>query len=113
VHGFHHRVLADPGRLNAAELVYAIADGAGFVKIGKTAGHPMTRLRDLQVGNARELRLVGYTSAATERQLHRRLSRWRTHGEWFRAVPQLLAELLTWDYLDLAALDALRRAGVG
>jgi hypothetical protein len=113
VHGFHPRVVADPGVLNAGELVYAIADGAGFVKIGRTRGSPEIRLRDLQTGNPRPLALVGYTSTVSERQLHRRLGRWRTHGEWFRATPQVLAELVGWDFVDVAALDALRRAARG
>jgi hypothetical protein len=108
-HGFHPRVAADPGRLNAGELVYAITDGC-CVKIGKSTGHPMTRLHDLQTGNPRPLALLAYTSTLSEKQAHRRLSRWRVHGEWFRATPQLLQELLTWDWCDLDQLGALRRA---
>jgi hypothetical protein len=108
VRGFHSRVLADPDRLNGG-LVYAITDGVS-IKIGKSAGHPLVRLRDLQTGNARELQLVAYTSTMTERQAHRRFGRWRMHGEWFAAVPALLDELVTWDYLDGAALAALGRA---
>jgi hypothetical protein len=109
-HGFAARVVADPGRLNAAELVYAIGDGF-CVKVGRSAGHPMARLRDLQTGNPRRLTLVAYTSTLTERQAHRRLARWRVAGEWFRPAPQLLAELASWDWVDVAALAALRRAG--
>jgi hypothetical protein len=109
-HGFHPRVLDAPHLLNAGELVYAVADGAGFVKVGRTCGHPLARLHDLQCGNARPLVLLAYTSTLSEKQAHRRLSRWRVHGEWFAAAPGLLDELATWDFLDEGALDAVRRA---
>jgi hypothetical protein len=50
-HGFHPWVVAgwDP-----PEVCYAIWDGAA-VKVGKCRGSPLERLKDLQVGNSREL----------------------------------------------------------
>jgi hypothetical protein len=56
-HGFHPRVQADPGSLNAGERVYALTDGTA-VKVGKRKGHPEGRLRELPTGNARPLTLL-------------------------------------------------------
>jgi hypothetical protein len=43
-----------------AVRTYAIADFES-IKVGKSAGHPMLRLSELQVGNPRRHRLVGWT----------------------------------------------------
>jgi hypothetical protein len=95
------RVLAGP----LPDFVYAVSDGEG-VKVGRTAEHPLERLRDLQVGNPRVLVLLAWTTTISERQAHRKLWRHRVRGEWFRPHPALLAELRTWDWIDERALAA-------
>jgi hypothetical protein len=95
--------------LNAGELVYAISDGF-CVKIGKTAGHPLARLKGLQCGSSRRLTLVAYSGGLAERRVHQKFCRWRTMGEWFKPAAAVLAELLTWDWCDLDQVGALRRA---
>jgi hypothetical protein len=101
--GFHPRVWTTPDLLNAGEVVYAITDGSA-IKVGKTRGHPAERLKDLQTGNPRLLRLVAYTTHLTEAQAHRRLARCRLSREWFSLAAAVQAELRTWDWLDEAAL---------
>lgn len=65
----------------------------GFVKIGSTSGNPLRRLHACQVGNPKELRLLGYYSVAAECaeeiQLHGRFAASRVRGEWFRDSPEL------------------------
>src|SRR5262245_49110706 len=75
--------------------VYAIGDGNGAVKVGKTTGHPKERLEALQTGNPRRLVLLAYTYQYTEAEAHRRMSRLaqRMEGEWWELVPTVLAEL--------------------
>jgi hypothetical protein len=107
-HGFHPRVGADPGRLNAALLVYALWDGTA-VKVGKCSGHPHERLKDLQTGNPRVLVLLAYTTHLGEKAAHRRLGRWHLRGEWFRPAAGVLAELGNWDWVDGPRLAALVR----
>ena len=75
------------GRLTAAfGAVYAIADG-DRVKIG-WAFDPVARLRQLQIGNANQLCLIGYVAAVdpakdVERGLHDIFAERRISGEWF------------------------------
>src|SRR5262245_44306317 len=73
--GYHPRVVEDPDVLNST-LLYAITDGLA-VKVGKSDGHPVMRLRTLQTGNPRELQLLAYTAGVPESVMHRRLERWR------------------------------------
>lgn len=77
--------------MKAMSFVYIIQHGSrGPYKIGK-ADNPQTRLKELQIGNPVELRLVASIyfqtenrARAVERQLHRMYSRARIRGEWFR-----------------------------
>ena len=70
--------------------LYAIAEfgEAHIVKIGRAA-HPLWRMSELQIGNRRELVLVGAWSvaranaAALERCVHQYFSHRRVAGEWF------------------------------
>jgi hypothetical protein len=73
-------------------------------KIGRTVKHPKGRLRELQTGNPRQLRVYGWISTeehvALELWFHRRFSKQRCFGEWFkvsardlyRAVDDVYAE---------------------
>lgn len=73
--------------------VYFIqADRGGPIKIG-VAKDVEARLRDLQVGNPFELRVVGQipnAGQALERRLHSLLERHRIRGEWFWPHPEVL-----------------------
>lgn len=70
-------------RLAKRHWVYFIADG-GWVKIG-SAALPYLRLRDLQTGNPRELRLVAIERGGRRREdeLHLQHSEVCVRGEWF------------------------------
>lgn len=86
-------------------------DGRGYVyflwagdeiKIGFSA-KPFGRISALRTGMAREPNaLVAVRgSQSNERAMHLKLSVWRTRGEWFQAVPEVLVEIF----------DALRKHG--
>lgn len=64
-------------------FVYAIAAGP-FVKIGHS-GSPCDRLRQIAQSAPYPCQLLGvmYGNTTTERDVQRRLSAWRAHGEWF------------------------------
>jgi hypothetical protein len=64
---FDATTLEQPG----AELCYALWDSKGSIKFGKTRNHPSSRRRDLQVGSAPTLHLVGYSVAISESRAHR------------------------------------------
>jgi hypothetical protein len=85
-----------------------------YAVLGKSLGHPSARLADLQCGNPRPLRLLGWTLSLTETQAHRRLRSWHLRGEWFHLTRPLLAFLdVHCDWLDVrlrASLRALLRA---
>lgn len=86
-------------------LVYAISDGSA-IKIGKTDGHPIQRLRSLQTGNPRPLRLLAYTQGQ-ERLLHTYFSQEAIHGEWFKPSLRLLQEVAKWDWVNEGLLQEL------
>lgn len=67
-------------------MVYFVQEGDdGPIKIG-VANDPFARLRECQVGNPRELNLLGVYVGGypEERMLHRRFAAGRIRGEWFR-----------------------------
>ena len=71
-------------------MVYFITDGE-FIKIGK-ANDPMERMRTMQTGNARELKMLGYYEDYDEElegYMHKRFSHDRVRGEWFRPSKDL------------------------
>lgn len=88
-------------RLKDPCFVYVVQeDGDEAIKVG-TARDPLERLKTLQTGNRRELRLLYVLPGThdTEAYFHRRLWLCRVRGEWFEgeAVPPFL------DYIaDLA-----------
>jgi len=61
--------------------VYFISDGTA-IKIGKT-DNPKGRLQSLQVGNPRELFLLGTSPLLTEEEVHTLFKNIRIRGEWF------------------------------
>lgn len=72
----------------------------GPIKIGK-AGDVDKRLRDLQVSNHEELRLLLVLPRAdVERFIHRRFAHCRRRGEWFEPTEDLLRFVTTQDPED-------------
>lgn len=75
--------------------VYFIQLGdSGPIKIGH-AKNPIKRLKALQIGSHKQLRLLAVTpgDAATEKELHREFQVLRIGGEWFQAERPLLAKI--------------------
>lgn len=76
-------------------MIYFIqATGIGHIKIGYTdADDALIRLASLQIGSPVPLKLLGTIpgSLEDEKDLHRRFGSARVTGEWFKAVPELLA----------------------
>ncbi len=69
---------------------YFISGGDGRVKIGK-AVDVARRLKTLQTGSSRVLKLLHVIDGDVERGLHAKFSQWRIQGEWFEACEELLA----------------------
>jgi hypothetical protein len=76
---------ADEGN-DPSGYVYVITDGTA-VKIGKSAGHPQNRLKGLQTGNPRLLRLIAWAYVpdrkAAEVEMHVKFQSKNVLGEWF------------------------------
>lgn len=73
--------------------VYFIeAVGLGKIKIGRTKGDVMERLRALSTGSPCQLRLLGHIDGdhSTERSLHLKFSHIRMDREWFHGTQELL-----------------------
>lgn len=98
----------DEHTFERATIVYALTDGSS-VKIGKSTGHPIRRLKSLSTGNPRPLRLLAYTAGTTESAVHKQLHRYRTRGEWFSISGELLATLRSWDWVYTSLLEDLSR----
>jgi hypothetical protein len=64
-----------------------------LIKIGVTHTSVERRFRALQTQNAARLTLIGYFAGHSwdEITLHRMFAEHRSHGEWFHAVPELVA----------------------
>lgn len=60
--------------------------GGGHVKIGR-AIDPLKRLKDFQAGSPVRLRIIAAIpdGGDDEKQIHKLLSKYRRHGEWFLA----------------------------
>src|SRR3990167_3710274 len=73
--------------------VYFIREvGTEIVKIGSSK-RPWHRLAQLQVGSPRNLELVGNSKIDDEKHYHRRFSKKRIRGEWFRLTDDDLASI--------------------
>lgn len=76
-------------------LVYFVqCRETGVIKIG-TSTDVSRRVAVLASQSNRDLQLLGTRSGgrAEERRLHRKFSKLRLRGEWFRETPELLAEI--------------------
>jgi hypothetical protein len=88
-------------------MIYAITDGE-YVKFGK-ASDPIQRLNSLQIGNAKELRLVACAEwpDAEEPLIHLYLEHCWCRGEWFRREAD--AEKVIGMLRDAKGLDDWKR----
>ena len=59
------------------------------VKIGKSK-NPEKRLKQLQTGHTRELKLIGVLEGDYEKRFHRQWAHYLIRGEWFKAKDDLL-----------------------
>lgn len=68
----------------STEYVYFLRAGE-FIKIGKSSGHPGSRIAALQTGCPFPITLAAWEFGGLEREaeLHRRFAGLRRHGEWF------------------------------
>lgn len=75
-------------------FVYFIGGDEGPIKIGSTI-RPKKRLATIQTGSFRQLRYlaIGEARPSLERDLHKRLAKWRLEGEWFERSPAVMREL--------------------
>lgn len=64
------------------------AEAGGPIKIGK-AHNPIHRLKSLQTGNSKKLRIIRLIKGDVEGQLHERFEHLRQLGEWFKCDPEL------------------------
>lgn len=73
-------------------VYFVAADGTGLIKIGSSADVPL-RLLSLQTSSPVPLRLVATIPecrAGLEGELHERFAHLHSHGEWYRAEPELM-----------------------
>lgn len=73
-------------------MVYFITDGE-FIKIGKSE-NPIERMKKLQTGNVRELKMLATYQCYDEDlegYIHKRFSHDRVRGEWFKPSKELFA----------------------
>jgi len=72
--------------------IYIISEkNSDYYKVGYTAQAPLARLRELQTGNPRQLKLVRYVEIddayRVEQLLHAVLGKWHITREWFCIQP--------------------------
>lgn len=78
---------------HSGNFVYFITDGE-FVKIG-TAYDVSARLKDLQTGNPKRLKILVVTTGGfkTEKKYHRMFDLYKTVGEWYEIGEEILKEI--------------------
>lgn len=95
-------------------MIYAIQSGDA-VKIGFAKSSALSRMRELQIGSAEELKLIAVCDGEVydEKWLHRVLSAHRIRGEWFRKSELTDAVIDTiqaggYDHIPLWEISGLR-----
>lgn len=83
--------------LEGKGFIYLVSDGIN-TKIGATTYNPVKRLNELQVGNAKELTLIGSYAVerriATESLLHETYRHKNIRGEWFKLSGQDIVDII-------------------
>jgi hypothetical protein len=76
------------------DIVYFLRAG-DFIKIGKATGNPMSRIATLKTGCPFKIDVMAYMPGgiAEERELHKKFSNLKSHGEWFHADPALIEHI--------------------
>jgi hypothetical protein len=95
-------------------MIYFVqAEGVGHIKIGYTDGESAdSRLATLQTGSPVPLRIL-HTMPGTmedEKNLHRRFASAGVGGEWFKAVPDLLAMIPAAERKACEGVDVAERS---
>ncbi len=70
------------------EYIYFISDETA-IKIGKS-NDPLKRLNQLQIGNPRDLKLLGTSPLLDEYELHEKFKDKLIRGEWFKICDDIL-----------------------
>ena len=72
---------------NRGGCIYCIREKDGHIKIGKTTGSPVSRLKSLQTANPKILEVCFAIKhpdhSRIEREIHQALGQYRVAGEWF------------------------------
>jgi hypothetical protein len=80
-------------RLEERQVYFIQAEGLGLIKIG-VANCSHSRLRCLAPMSPAPLTLLGAVKTdkvgSLEKELHRQFAEHRSHGEWFKAAPELV-----------------------
>ena len=76
-----------------------------LIKIGRTCGPPIYRLREMQTGSPDKLKILVSIHADVELACHRYFQDARSHGEWFLPVPELLR------YIEILKEINLKKSG--
>lgn len=105
------QLLADTGRHVAkfradyAGTLYVLRAGE-FIKVGFTKGDVLDRIAALQTGCPTKLFLLGTGPGGRfiERELHKILKDYRSHGEWYRDAP--IVRELTKRFCPISPLDS-------
>jgi len=87
-------------------LYFIQEQGTGHIKIGRSVD-PKRRVRSLQTGNAKRLKLIAYFKGKGDQEayLHELLRDWRLKGEWFSvdcvgSIPESFYEQIEWGAFD-------------
>jgi len=87
-------------------LYFIQEQGTGHIKIGRSV-NPSRRLRALQTGNGKKLKLVAVFKGKGDSELflHEYLKEWRLKGEWFSyecvgSIPPSFYEQIEWGAFD-------------
>lgn len=82
-------------RMHPGFVYFVGEDEPSLIKIGWAKTSVEKRVRQLQTGSPLRLRVLATIvgSRLDEKKLHRRFFELHSHGEWFRAAPELLASI--------------------
>jgi T5orf172 domain. len=78
-------------------MIYFITDGE-YIKIGYTRTYPIIRLKELQTGNPKPLKLLATMEGglSLEKELHNTFRPYKAQGEWFRSSGEILEYITTY-----------------
>lgn len=73
-----------------SQVYFVYAKAVNLIKIGRSA-EPERRLDELRLLSPVELEIIGLVDGGSRREaeLHQKFARYRSHGEWFYATPEI------------------------